>query len=47
MRAVKAIISLKEIIVIYDITIQGLNYYSKPAQIRFYTEHKIGEAKES
>lgn len=46
-RALKAMTSLKEMIVVRDITIQGPNYHSVPAQIRFYTEHETGEAEES
>jgi hypothetical protein len=42
----KAITSLKEMIVVRNITIKW-NNYSISAQIKFYTKHKTGEAKES
>ena len=47
-RALKAIINLKEIIVIRSIIISRPNSYSLPiTQIKFYTKYKIGEAKEN
>jgi hypothetical protein len=47
-RALKAMTDLKEMIVVHDITIRRPNYDSLPrTQIKFYTEHKIGEAEEN
>jgi hypothetical protein len=47
-RALKAMTDLKEIIVVFDITIGGPNDFSLPRmQIKFYAERKAREAEES
>jgi hypothetical protein len=47
-RAIKAMIDLKEMIVIHDITMRRPNDFSLLwIQIKFYTERKAGEAKGS
>lgn len=46
-RALKAMINLKEIIVVCDIIIRRPNYdFLLRIQIKFYTKYKIGKAKE-
>jgi hypothetical protein len=44
-RALKAMTDLKEMMVVCDITAIELNtYHSFPMQIKFYAEHRTGEA---
>jgi hypothetical protein len=42
-RALKVMTDLKEIMVVSNIMVRGLNYYhSLPMQIKFYPEHRTG-----